>query len=80
MQSLQTRANLERCRDEFERLDVPDELRQLSADLLEHLLNMHDDGRLSTPVFMLAADSLELVPGLGESVGALRAAASRELT
>lgn len=58
---------------------MSDDLRQLAANLLDHLLSMHDDGRLSIPVFMLAADSLELVPGLEESVAELRATASREL-
>lgn len=79
MHTPQTRANLEQCRSVLATLDISDELRLLADNMLDHLLSMHDDGRLSIPVFLLAADSLELVPGLEQAVARLRATAGREL-
>lgn len=78
MHSPQTRANLLRCRAVVEDADVSDELQQLARNLLDHLLEMHDAQRLRIPVFLLALDSLELVPGLEECVAKLREAAALE--
>lgn len=78
MHSPQTRANLLRCLAVVEDADVSDELQQLARNLLDHLLEMHDAQRLRIPVFLLALDSLELVPGLEDCVSKLRATAARE--
>lgn len=78
MHSPQTRANLEHCRCVLAGAEVSDEMRQLASNLLQHLLEMHDAQRLRIPVFLLALDSLELIPGLEDCVAQLRATASRE--
>jgi hypothetical protein len=79
MHSPRTRLELQRCRQTLATAEVPDELRQLADDLLDRLVGMHDARRLNGPVFLLALDSLELVPGLEASVQALRAAVHREI-
>lgn len=78
MHSPQTRANLQLCRAVVADADMSDEFRQLASNLLDHLLEMHDAQRLRIPVFLLALDSLELVPGLEDCVSKLRATAARE--
>lgn len=78
MHSPQTRARLERCRVVLANADLSDEMRQLAINLLDHLLEMHGAQRLRAPVFLLALDSLELVPGLEDCVAALRDTASEE--
>jgi hypothetical protein len=78
MHSPETRAQLEQCRSVLADVDVSEELRELAANLIAHLLDMHDTRRLRIPVFLLALDSLELVPGLEDCVGKLRATAARE--
>lgn len=78
MHSPQTRANIEHCRSVLAEGNGSDEMRQLASNLLNHLLKMHDAQRLRIPVFLLALDSLELVPGLEDEVSKLRATAARE--
>ncbi|MGC3986367.1 MAG: hypothetical protein QM777_17510 [Pseudorhodoferax sp.] len=68
-----------RCRRTLAELEVSEELRQLADELLDRLMGMHDARRLNGPVFLLALDSLDLVPGLQDSVQALRAAVHREV-
>jgi hypothetical protein len=68
-----------RCRDALAAAEMSDDLRELADDLLDRLMGMHDARRLNGPVFLLALDSLELVPGLQASVQALRAAVHREV-
>ena len=80
MHSPETRANLERCRAVLAEADVSDEMRQLARNLIDHLLEMHDAKRLRGLVFLLALDSLELVPGLEDCVALLRETANREGT
>ncbi|KQP19490.1 MAG: hypothetical protein DI587_23670 [Variovorax paradoxus] len=70
---------LVRCRQALAEAEVPEELRQLADELLDRLMGMHDARRLNGPVFLLALDSLEMVPGLEASVQALRAAVLREV-
>lgn len=79
MHSPRTRMELLRCRHALEAAEMSDELRELADDLLDRLMGMHDARRLNGPVFLLALDSLELVPGLQASVQALRAAVHREV-
>lgn len=79
MHSARTRTELLRCREALAQAEVSDELRELAEELLERLLGMHDARRLNGPVFLLALDSLELVPGLQASVEALRAAVHHEV-
>lgn len=79
MHSPGTRMELLRCRQTLASAEVSDELRQLADDLLDRLLGMHDARRLNGPVFLLALESLELVPGLEDSVKALRAAVLRDV-
>ncbi|GHC78557.1 hypothetical protein GCM10007320_19080 [Pseudorhodoferax aquiterrae] len=79
MHSPRTRTELLRCRETLAQAEVSDELRELAEELLERLLGMHDARRLNGPVFLLALDSLELVPGLQVCVEALRAAVLREV-
>nr|WP_145552812.1 hypothetical protein [Variovorax boronicumulans] len=69
---------LEQCRDVVADADVTEELRVLARNLLDHLIEMHDARRMRIPVFLLALDSLELVPGLDDCVEKLRAIAARE--
>lgn len=78
MHSPETRAQLELCRAIVVDADVSDELRQLARNLIDHLIEMHDARRLRAPVFLLAVDSLELVPGMEDCAAKLRAIASRE--
>jgi hypothetical protein len=80
MHSPETRAQLEQCRTIVADADVSDELRVLARSLLDHLVEMHDARRLRIPVFLLALDSLELVPGIEDCVAKLRAIAAREQT
>ncbi len=68
-----------RCREVLAAAQVSDDLRQLANDLLDRLLGMHDARRLNGPVFLLALESLELVPGLEASVSSLRAAVLRDV-
>lgn len=70
---------LVRCRQALAQAEVSEELRQLADELLDRLMGMHDARRLNGPVFLLALDSLDLVPGLQASVAALRAAVHREV-
>lgn len=70
---------LVRCRQALAQAEVSEELRQLADELLDRLMGMHDARRLNGPVFLLALDSLEMVPGLEASVQALRAAVLREV-
>jgi hypothetical protein len=79
MNTPDTRARLHDCLNALAECDVSDELRQLSIDLLGHLLSMHADQRLNGPVFLLALDTLELVPGLEDHVERLRATVHREV-
>jgi hypothetical protein len=79
MHSPRTRIELLRCRNALAAAETSDELRELADDLLDRLMGMHDARRLNGPVFLLALDSLELVPGLQASVQALRAAVHREV-
>ena len=58
--------------------DLSDEFRQLVSNLLDLLLELHDAQRLRIPMFVLALDSLQLVPGLEDCVAQLRATAARE--
>lgn len=67
------------CREVLAQAEVSDELRELAEELLDRLLGMHDAQRLNGPVFLLALDSLDLVPGLQAPVQALRAAVLREV-
>lgn len=78
MHSPATRATLEHCRKLVADADVSDELRMLARNLLDHLLEMHDARRMRVSVFLLALESLELVPGLEDCVSRLRATAARE--
>lgn len=78
MHSPQTRVNIEHCRSVLEGADLSDEMRQLASNFLNHLMEMHDAQRLRIPVFLLALDSLELVPGLEDCVRNMRATATRE--
>lgn len=68
-----------RCREVLAAAQVSDDLRQLANDLLDRLLGMHDARRLNGPIFLLALESLELVPGLEASVSSLRAAVLRDV-
>lgn len=70
---------LVRCRQALAQAEVSEELRQLADELLDRLMGMHDARRLNGPVFLLALDSLDLVPGLQASVAALRAAVHHEV-
>ena len=70
---------LVRCRQALAQAEEAEELRQLADELLDRLMGMHDARRLNGPVFLLALDSLEMVPGLEASVQALRAAVLREV-
>lgn len=79
MHSPRTRMALLRCREVLAQAEVSDELRGLAEELLDRLLGMHDAQRLNGPVFLLALDSLDLVPGLQAPVQALRAAVLREV-
>lgn len=78
MHSPQIRATLEHCRTVLAGSDQSDDMRRLAENLLTHLLEMHDARRLRIPVFLLALDSLELVPGLGDCIAQMRATANRE--
>jgi hypothetical protein len=78
MHSPATRATLEHCRNLVADADLSDELRMLARNRLDHLLEMHDARRMHVSVFLLALDSLELVPGLEDCVSWLRATAARE--
>ena len=79
MHSPRTRMELLRCRQALAEAEVSDDLRLLADELLDRLMGMHDARRLNGPVFLLALDSLELVPGLEAQVQALRAAVHREV-
>lgn len=79
MHSPRTRMALLHCRQALAEADASDELRELAEDLLDRLMGMHDARRLNGPVFLLALDSLEMVPGLQAPVQALRAAVLREV-
>lgn len=79
MHSPRTRMELVRCRQALAQAEVSEELRQLADELLDRLMGMHDARRLNGPVFLLALDSLDLVPGLQASVAALRAAVHHEV-
>lgn len=78
MHSPETRARLEQCRAIVADADVSDELRLLARNLIEHLIEMHDARRMRGSVLLLALDSLELVPGLEDSVQQLRSTVHRE--
>lgn len=79
MNTPETRERLHECLAALAECNVSDELRQLSIDLLGHLLSMHADQRLNGPVFLLALDTLELVPGLEDQVARLRATVNKEV-
>lgn len=67
------------CRRVLAASEVAPEMRSLAENLLDHVLEMHEARRLRIPVFLLALDTLELVPGLEECVAEMRATAGREL-
>lgn len=79
MHSPETRAQLEQCRAVVADADVSDEMRHLARNLIDHLLEMHAARRMRGSVLLLALDSLELIPGLEDSVQRLRATAMREI-
>ena len=78
MQSTDTHEHLVRCRVIVADADISDELRLLGRNLLDHLIEMNEAQRLCAPVFLVALDSLELVPGLEDGMAALRATVNRQ--
>lgn len=77
MQSPDIRAELQRCRSLLGQITVPAELDGLALDLIDHLLELHDTGRL-TPAFLMlsmrAFDGVEELAPVVQPLGALATA------
>lgn len=77
MQSPQIRAELQRCLALLQDIAVPPELDGLAFDLIDHLIDLHDAGRLTPAFLMLSMRAFDEVPELAPVVrplGALAAA------
>lgn len=71
MNSTDIRSELEHCRVILGRIAVPPELDGLALDLIEHLIRLHDAGRLTSPFLQLSLKSFQDVPELEPVVAPL---------
>lgn len=67
----EVRTLLQRCRRSLAHVAVPPELDGLAADLIDHLIQLHDSQRLTAPFLMLALESLNSIPALDSLVDPL---------
>ncbi|RCW63643.1 hypothetical protein [Pseudorhodoferax soli] len=66
------RDQLEQCLSALAHAEASDEMRSLAQDLLESLLRLQSADRLTKDVFMLALDSLALIPDLEPHIAGLK--------
>lgn len=78
MQSPEIRAELERCRALLAHIAVPEDLDGLAFDLIDHLLELHDTGRLTPAFLMLGMRAFDGVAELAPVVAPLGALAATQ--
>jgi hypothetical protein len=78
MQIPDTRAELERCRAVLLQTGIPPELDGLALELLDHLIELHDAGRLTPAFLMLAMRAFDGIAELAPVVSPLGALAAAQ--
>lgn len=78
MQSPEIRARLAHCQGLLGTIAVPAELDDLASDLIAHLIQLHDAGRLTPAFLLLAMKAFEEVEALAPVLAPLAEIASTQ--
>jgi hypothetical protein len=76
MQNSDVRARLEHCQSLLATTTVPPELDGLASDLIAHLIQLHDAGRLTPAFLLLSTKAFEGVDALAPVLAPLAEIAS----
>lgn len=74
----EVRTLLVRFRDALKKTQLPDDLHDLAGDLVDHLIALHDSGKLTPPFLKTALEPFQELPQVSKIVGPLVRFAARQ--